>query len=96
MRAFFSSGKLLIHLDLYKITLNRRFCIPGKRWDNVTRFTDKVGWAILWDFNLLGTSLGRWNCSQAEVFLKYSASRGVKIPMFELGNGRLGLELLRF
>ncbi|GFR60287.1 heparanase [Elysia marginata] len=64
----------------------RTFTISGLRWDNITRFCDFAGWDIMWDFNLLHFKKGRWDPKYAKKFLKYSASRGVKIPSFQLGN----------
>ena len=61
----------------------------GSRWDNITRFCDSVGWDIMWDFNLLHFKRGRWDPQFARKFLKYSTSRGVRIPAFQLGNGNL-------
>ncbi|RUS81511.1 hypothetical protein EGW08_010718, partial [Elysia chlorotica] len=60
--------------------------VAGLRWDNITRFCDIAGWDIMWDFNLLHFKKGRWDPTYAKKFLKYSASRGVRIPSFQLGN----------
>ncbi|GFR83203.1 heparanase [Elysia marginata] len=40
----------------------------------------------MWDFNLFHFKRGRWDPKFARKFLKYSASRGVRIPSFQLGN----------
>ncbi|KAK3755114.1 hypothetical protein RRG08_041028 [Elysia crispata] len=65
---------------------NLEFSFSGQRWDNISRFCDKVGWDILWDLNLLDRHNGSWDPTVAKQFLDYSSSRGMKIPMFELGN----------
>ncbi|KAK3737955.1 hypothetical protein RRG08_028578 [Elysia crispata] len=65
---------------------HKHFTITGSRWDNITRFCDSVGWDIMWDFNLLHFKRGRWDPQFARKFLKYSTSRGVRIPAFQLGN----------
>ncbi|KAK3744837.1 hypothetical protein RRG08_050776 [Elysia crispata] len=69
-----------------KSTEELDFTLSGQRWDNITRFCDQVGWDILWDLNLLDRHNGSWDPTLAEEFLDYSSSRGMKIPMFELGN----------
>ncbi|KAK3755118.1 hypothetical protein RRG08_041032 [Elysia crispata] len=65
---------------------NLGFTMSGQRWDNITRFCDQVGWDILWDLNLLDHPNETWDPTVVKEFLDYSSSRGVKIPMFELGN----------
>lgn len=77
----------------------KKFTITGRRWDNLTRFCDEVDWDIMWDFNLFHFKKGRWDPAFAKKFLKYSASRGVRIPSFQLGNepnlykGKFGLDI---
>ncbi|GFS05918.1 heparanase [Elysia marginata] len=62
------------------------FTMSGKRWETLTKFCDQAGWDILWDFNLLDSRGEPWNPAKAKEFLEFSSSRGIKIPMLELGN----------
>ncbi|GFO42274.1 heparanase [Plakobranchus ocellatus] len=62
------------------------FTMTGRQWDNITRFCDKVGWDIMFDFNLFYWRNGFWDPTNADLLLRYSAARGVKIPSFQLGN----------
>lgn len=63
-----------------------QYTFSGARWDNMTKFCDQVGWDILWDFNLLDSMTQPWDPNTAKEFLEFSAERGIRIPMFELGN----------
>ncbi|GFO07154.1 heparanase [Plakobranchus ocellatus] len=78
----FDSGFFTTQLDRKRVN----FTLPGSRWDNMTRFCDKVGWDIMWDFNLFYWKDGLWDPTNAKTFLKYSAARGVRMPSFQLGN----------
>ncbi|KAK3705133.1 hypothetical protein RRG08_005523 [Elysia crispata] len=62
------------------------YAMTGEQWDNITRFYKTVGWDMMWDFNILVKKNGSWDPWNAKKFLEYSASRNVKIPMFQLGN----------
>ncbi|GFS06177.1 heparanase [Elysia marginata] len=62
------------------------FTMTGAQWDNMTVFCDKVGWDVMFDFNLFYWKNGLWDPTNADLLLRYSAARGVKIPAFQLGN----------
>ena len=55
----------------------------------MTKFCDDVGWDIMWDFNLFFWKDGLWDTTDANKLLKYSQARGVRMPSFQLGNGKL-------
>ena len=62
--------------------------LTGGQWDNMTVFCDRVGWDIMFDLNLFYWKNGYWDPTNADLLLKYSSARGVKIPAFQLGNGK--------
>lgn len=60
----------------------------GREWENMTQFFNLVGWDIIFDFNLFKRRDGLWDPSNADALLKYSAARGIRLPYFQLGNGK--------
>ncbi|BFZ23698.1 hypothetical protein BsWGS_26736 [Bradybaena similaris] len=62
------------------------FTMTGKDWDILTTFLAKVGWDLMFDFNLFRWKDGLWDPSNADLLLNYSSQRGIKIPYFQLGN----------
>ncbi|RUS88700.1 hypothetical protein EGW08_003515 [Elysia chlorotica] len=78
----FDSGFFDLPFDMS----DANFTMSGAQWDNMTAFCDKVGWDIMFDFNLFYWKNGYWDPTNADLLLKYSAARGVKIPAFQLGN----------
>ncbi|CAG5116818.1 unnamed protein product [Candidula unifasciata] len=62
------------------------FTLSGKHWDILNTFIEKVGWNLMFDFNLFKWKGDLWDPSNAELLLNYSSERGIKIPYFQLGN----------
>lgn len=56
-------------------------------WDSIHRFTQKVGWTLIFDLNSLYRTDGVWNSSNAEVLIKYSIKKNYSMAGWELGNG---------
>lgn len=56
-------------------------------WDSIHRFTQKVGWTLIFDLNSLYRTDCVWNSSNAEVLIKYSIKKNYSMAGWELGNG---------
>lgn len=56
-------------------------------WDSIHRFTQKVGWTLIFDLNSLYRTDGVWNSSNAEALIKYSIKKNYSMAGWELGNG---------
>ncbi|KAK3798550.1 hypothetical protein RRG08_031563 [Elysia crispata] len=78
----FDSGFFDLPFDIN----DANFTMSGGQWDNMTVFCDRVGWDIMFDLNLFYWKNGYWDPTNADLLLKYSSARGVKIPAFQLGN----------
>ena len=66
----------------------------------MTDFFRGVGWDLQWDFNLLTPSPSsagnQWDPTAAGNFLDYCSQNDIKIPNFELGNGKLLVSLFPY
>ena len=58
------------------------------QWDGINRFTNEVGWTLIFGLNqLLRTSNGEWDSSNAELLIDYTMKKGYQVA-WELGNGK--------
>jgi hypothetical protein len=59
--------------------------------DETYNFVQNAGWRLIFDLNDMlrtnETSTGRWNSSNAQLFLNYTSQKGYEMD-FELGNGK--------
>lgn len=62
------------------------FTMSETSWDSIHRFTQKVGWTLIFDLNSLYRTDGVWNSSNAEVLIKYSIKKNYSMAGWELGN----------
>ncbi|XP_012942806.1 heparanase isoform X2 [Aplysia californica] len=86
---FMLDAGLLWDAGFSKLHDSTNYTMTGKQWDSITTFAQKVGWDLMFDFNLFKWHRwqeGLWDPSNAELLLKYSAERNVSIPAFQLGN----------
>uniref|UniRef100_K1Q170 Heparanase n=1 Tax=Magallana gigas TaxID=29159 RepID=K1Q170_MAGGI len=62
------------------------FTMSETSWDSIHRFTQKVGWTLIFDLNSLYRTDGVWNSSNAEALIKYSIKKNYSMAGWELGN----------
>uniref|UniRef100_A0A914CFQ3 Uncharacterized protein n=1 Tax=Acrobeloides nanus TaxID=290746 RepID=A0A914CFQ3_9BILA len=67
-----------------------QYVFSFKLLDETYSFVQNAGWRLIFDLNDMlrtnETSTGRWNSSNAQLFLNYTSQKGYELD-FELGNG---------
>ncbi|XVE71532.1 hypothetical protein DITRI_Ditri10aG0158300 [Diplodiscus trichospermus] len=69
-------------------------CLPMHRWDELNAFFEKAGAKVIFGLNALtgrsiksdGSTVGAWNYTNAESFIRYTAEKHYTIHGWELGN----------
>ncbi|XWS17077.1 hypothetical protein CRYUN_Cryun33cG0037000 [Craigia yunnanensis] len=73
-------------------------CLPMNRWDELNAFFAKAGAKIIFGLNALagrsiksdGSTVGAWNYTNAESFIRYTVGKNYAIHGWELGNELCG------
>ncbi|XP_045786602.1 heparanase-like protein 3 isoform X1 [Trifolium pratense] len=73
-------------------------CLPMQRWDELNSFFQKAGVKVIFGLNALagrsvhgGVSVGPWNPTNAESFIRYTVSKKYNIHGWEFGNELCGV-----
>ena len=70
--------------ELYKA--KTKFVMTGQDFDNLYKFSQAVGWSLLFDLNVLKRQGKSWDTSNAKQILSYAEKRGFGNISWELGN----------
>ncbi|KAI7745696.1 hypothetical protein M8C21_011902, partial [Ambrosia artemisiifolia] len=73
-------------------------CLPLSRWDELNIFFDETGAKIIFGLNALngrqlnadGSTVGAWDSTNAESFMRYTVKKNYKMYAWELGNELCG------